>query len=130
MMGTTSGAGISYPSVPHEFNPVFRGVRVAQSLVFCVVFCRSLFVIFFILTIVLSVLWLLVTLLVSSNLSGFFFTFKFTYTHSNRISLILTFACVCFITYVIKCMALVFSYIYRNVYEVRTHFGLIILEIL
>jgi hypothetical protein len=34
---------------------VFSGVRVARSLVFCVVFCRSLFV-FFLLVIVLSVL--------------------------------------------------------------------------
>ena len=35
--------------------PVFSGVCVAQSLVFCVVFCRSLFVLF-LLTIVFSVL--------------------------------------------------------------------------
>ena len=29
-----------------ELTPVFSGVRIVQSLVFCVVFCRSLFVIF------------------------------------------------------------------------------------
>ena len=28
----------------HEFTPVFIGVRVTRSLVFCVVFCRSLFI--------------------------------------------------------------------------------------
>jgi hypothetical protein len=38
-----------------ELTPVFSGVRVVRSLVFCVVFCRSLFVIF-LLTIVLFVL--------------------------------------------------------------------------
>ena len=39
-------------------HPVFSGVRVARSLVFCVVFCRSLFVLlsFFPLLIVLSLL--------------------------------------------------------------------------
>ena len=36
-----------------DFTPVFCGVRVPRSLVFCVVFCRSLFVL---LAIVLSVL--------------------------------------------------------------------------
>jgi hypothetical protein len=43
-----------HPSSP----PVFIGLRVAQSLVFCVMFCRSLFVLlsFFFLAIVLSVL--------------------------------------------------------------------------
>ena len=30
----------------HEVTPGFSGVRVVQSLVFCVVFCRSLFVFF------------------------------------------------------------------------------------
>jgi hypothetical protein len=40
-----------HPSSP----PVFSRVRVARSLVFCVVFCRSLFVLF-IFAIVLSVL--------------------------------------------------------------------------
>jgi len=35
--------------------PVFSGVRVARSLVFCVVFCKSLFILF-LLAIVLSVL--------------------------------------------------------------------------
>ena len=33
-------------SLPEQMcsSPVFSGVRVAQSLVFCVVFCKSLFV--------------------------------------------------------------------------------------
>ena len=43
-MGVTSGAGIDYPSGEPEFTPVFNAVRVTRSLVFCVVFCRSLFV--------------------------------------------------------------------------------------
>ena len=36
-------------TLPGNMNsrPVFSGVRVAQSLVFCVVYCGSLFVIFF-----------------------------------------------------------------------------------
>ena len=38
-----------------ELTPVFSGVRIVRSLVFCGVFCRSLFVIF-LLTIVLFVL--------------------------------------------------------------------------
>jgi len=45
----------SYPSRASEFNPGFCGVHGALSLVFCVVFCRSLFWCFF-LSIVLSVL--------------------------------------------------------------------------
>jgi hypothetical protein len=44
--------GTAYPS---EALPVFSGVRVARSVVFCVVFCRSLFALF-VLAIVLSVL--------------------------------------------------------------------------
>ena len=37
-------AGTGNPSEIPEFIPVFIGVRVARTLVFCVVFCRSLFV--------------------------------------------------------------------------------------
>jgi hypothetical protein len=39
-------------------SPVFSGVRVTRSFVFCIVFCRSLFVLlfFFLLAIALSVL--------------------------------------------------------------------------
>jgi hypothetical protein len=40
--GATSGAETAYPSGTHEFTPSFSGVNVIQSLVFCVVFCRSL----------------------------------------------------------------------------------------
>ena len=44
-MGATSEAGTAYPFGAHEFTPlVFSGVPVARSLVFCVVFYRSLFV--------------------------------------------------------------------------------------
>jgi hypothetical protein len=39
MRAATSGAGTAYLSTPG-----FSGIRIAQSLVFCVVFCRSLFV--------------------------------------------------------------------------------------
>ena len=54
--GATCGAGTAYPSGALESpHPVFSGVRVARSLVFCVLFCRSVFVILF-LVIILSVL--------------------------------------------------------------------------
>ena len=42
--GVTRVAETTYPSGAPEFTPVFSGVRVAQCLVVCVVFCRSLFV--------------------------------------------------------------------------------------
>jgi len=69
-MGPTSGAGTAYPSGSLGITPGFYGVRVAQSLDFCVVFCRSLFVLFR-LAIVLSFfnLHLMITTLVSSNSS-------------------------------------------------------------
>jgi len=38
--GVTCGSGTATPSVVHL---VFSGVRAARSLVFCVMFCRSLF---------------------------------------------------------------------------------------
>ena len=41
--GVTCGAGTANP----DFTPVLRGVRVARSLVFCVLFCRSLLVLMF-----------------------------------------------------------------------------------
>jgi hypothetical protein len=37
------GAGTGNPSGEHEFTLVFSGVRVARSLVFCVVICRSVY---------------------------------------------------------------------------------------
>ena len=40
--GTTCGTGTAYPSGASQ---IFSGVRVARSLVFCVMFCKSLFVI-------------------------------------------------------------------------------------
>ena len=46
MTGGTGEAGTAYPSEAHEFTPVFSGIRVARSLIFCVVLCRSLFVLF------------------------------------------------------------------------------------
>ena len=53
-----SKAGTACPSRPPVFTPMLSEVRVVRSLVFCVVFCRSLFVLF-LLTFVLSVLfWL------------------------------------------------------------------------
>ena len=42
----TRGVGTAYPSVAPEFTLGISGVRVAPSLVFCVMFCRSLFVYF------------------------------------------------------------------------------------
>ena len=41
MRDGTSGAGTAYHSGAHEFTPVYSGVCVAQSFVFCIVFCRS-----------------------------------------------------------------------------------------
>jgi hypothetical protein len=43
-MGATSGAGTAYTFGAPEFIHGFIRVRVARSLVFSVVFCRSLFV--------------------------------------------------------------------------------------
>ena len=48
-------------------SPVFSGVRVALSLVFCVVFGRSLFVILSVVLSVLRILWYLKTLLTWSR---------------------------------------------------------------
>jgi hypothetical protein len=44
--GVTSGARTTNPSTAHESPQTFSEVHVAQSLVFCVVFLRSLFVLF------------------------------------------------------------------------------------
>ena len=43
MTGATSGPGTAYPNGHLSSSPVFSGDCVAQSLVFCIVFCRSLF---------------------------------------------------------------------------------------
>ena len=57
--GADRGTGTAYPSGAPEFTSDFSGIRVAHSLIFCVVFCRSL-----------SLLWfLIITSLVSSNIS-------------------------------------------------------------
>jgi len=42
----TCEAGTTYPSGAPEFTPVFSGVSVGRSLVFCVVFWALLFVLF------------------------------------------------------------------------------------
>ena len=55
MKDVTYGAGTVHPSGAPEFTLVFSGVHVDRSLVFCVMFCRSLFVLF-LSAIVLSVL--------------------------------------------------------------------------
>jgi hypothetical protein len=46
MTDATSGTGIPYPCGAHASTQVFSSVRVTRSLVFLVVFCRSLFVFF------------------------------------------------------------------------------------
>ena len=51
---TTSGGGTPYFSGA-EFNPDFRRVRAAQSLIFYVLFCRSLYVLLFVFAILLFV---------------------------------------------------------------------------
>ena len=55
--GATNQAETAHPSVAPEFTPGVSEVHVARSLVFCVLFYRSLFglLYFFLLTIVLSV---------------------------------------------------------------------------
>ena len=45
--GATSGAGDAYPSGAPVFTPDISGVRVARSLLFCVVFYNSVLVLFF-----------------------------------------------------------------------------------
>ena len=57
--GVIYGAGIVIPSGAHEFTLDFRGVCVARSFVFCVLFCRSLFLF------VLSLLFIMLFLLLS-----------------------------------------------------------------
>ena len=57
MMGATCREGTAYPST------VFCGVCVARSVVFCVVFCRSLFVLFLLTIVCLFVWWCLMPLL-------------------------------------------------------------------
>jgi len=42
-MGVTCGAGIIFPSWASESNHVFSGIHGVRSLVFCVLFCRSMF---------------------------------------------------------------------------------------
>ena len=43
-MGVTCGAGPAYPVAESKFTPDFSCVRVTRSLVFCVMFYRSMFV--------------------------------------------------------------------------------------
>ena len=52
-MGVTRGEETAYPSGAPEFTPILSGVHVSRSLVFCVVFCRSLFVLLVIMFFVL-----------------------------------------------------------------------------
>jgi hypothetical protein len=46
--GATRGTGTTYPSGEPEFTMVFSELCVSRSLVFCVVFCRSLFYVLFV----------------------------------------------------------------------------------
>ena len=43
----TCEVGTANPPGAPEFTAVFNGVRVARSLIFCVMFCRLLFVLLF-----------------------------------------------------------------------------------
>jgi len=54
-MDATNREGTAYLSRSPDFLPFFSGVRVAQSLVFSVVFCRSLFVFFLVLSVLLQI---------------------------------------------------------------------------
>ena len=53
----TSRTGTVSPSGAYVFKPIISGVRVARSLVFCVVFCRSMFVIFLLAIVLSTPLW-------------------------------------------------------------------------
>ena len=72
--GVTHGTGTAYPSGALSSTPDFNGVRVARSLVFCVMFCRSLYVLlsffFWPLCCLSFDLRILITPLVSSNSSS------------------------------------------------------------
>ena len=62
-------------SEQHEFTPGFRGMRVAQSWIFSVVFCKSLFVLF-----LMIIAWFILQFIVSDyqtclkSLSSFLFS--------------------------------------------------------
>jgi hypothetical protein len=71
---------------PTEFRRVLRGIRAAQSSVFCVVFCRPLFIILSFFAWPLHCLpffdiWLPITLLASTN-----FSYLLTYTRTTVLS--------------------------------------------
>ena len=55
-MGVTSRAGTAYPCEAPEFSPLLSGVRVARSLVFCVMFVIVCTFVLFLLVFVLSIL--------------------------------------------------------------------------
>jgi hypothetical protein len=59
----TCGAGYTYPSGAPELIPVLSGIRVAQFLVFCVVFVDHCcpYVLFLLFIVFLSLIWLLIT---------------------------------------------------------------------
>ena len=70
----TRRRGTGYPSGAPDFTTCFSGVRVARSLVFCVILCRSLFVLLCLFTWPLYCLFvfdlrLLITPLMSSSFS-------------------------------------------------------------
>ena len=65
-MAAARGAGTAYPPGAAELTPFLSGMRVVRSLVFCVLFSRSLFVIwsFFFAILLLVCLFLVILLLV------------------------------------------------------------------
>ena len=72
--GATSRSGSAYSARPHQFTPCFSGVRVSWSLVFCVMFYRSLFVLcLFSFVNVLSVLQRFITSDYPFDFSSFIF---------------------------------------------------------
>jgi hypothetical protein len=75
--GATYWAEITHPSWAHEFTSWFCGICVVQSLVFCVVFSRSLFVLLFFFLWLLHCLpffnlRLLIAPLIFSNFSSYY----------------------------------------------------------
>ena len=69
MKGVTCGTGTAYPCKHTNSPPVFSGIHVARSLVFCVIFCSSLSFFFWPLYCPSFFDFLLITPLISAHFS-------------------------------------------------------------
>ena len=64
--------------------PVYYGVHVALSLVFCIVFCRSLFVLFLLAIVLSALLWLMVSGYPFGIFKHFFLLKLLTFSHDIK----------------------------------------------